>query len=263
MSKTGPKQKQPKRQGSAAPGARASGSPTTLPANSTGPETVEDAASATADLEALRVAIVDAAGVSAGVWFSYIFILLYLLIAVASITHRDLFFENPVKLPFLSVDLPLIGFFMFGPYLLIVIHAYVLLHFCLFAHKVRAFHKQLDTQGLDANSQDVGDRLRLRLPINIFIQLLAGLAYVRRGVISLFLRLIAWTTLVVAPVLLFIFFVFQFLPYHSAFITWSQRICLVGDLVALWLLWPKAIRADDLAGTIEGKKLAYSVLLSQ
>jgi hypothetical protein len=40
------------------------------------------------DLGALRDAVVDAASVAAGLWFSYIFVLLYLLVAVGSVTHR-------------------------------------------------------------------------------------------------------------------------------------------------------------------------------
>jgi len=45
----------------------------------------------------------------AGLGFSYLFVLLYLPIAVGSVMH--LFLENPVKLPFLNVGLPLVGFF--------------------------------------------------------------------------------------------------------------------------------------------------------
>ena len=66
------------------------------------------------DLEALRTAVVDAAGVSVGLWLCYLFVLLYLLIAVGGITHQDLFLEKPVKLPLLNVDLPLKGFFGSG-----------------------------------------------------------------------------------------------------------------------------------------------------
>lgn len=62
----------------------------------------------------MRDVVIDAAAISAGLWFSYIFVLLYLLIAVAGVTHRNLFFEDPVKLPFLSVDLPLVSFFVIG-----------------------------------------------------------------------------------------------------------------------------------------------------
>jgi hypothetical protein len=77
------------------------------------------------DLKALRTAVVDAAGVGAGLWFSYLFVLLYLLIAVGGVTRRNLFLENPVKLPFLNVDLPLVDSFVLGPLLFLIVH----LHF--------------------------------------------------------------------------------------------------------------------------------------
>lgn len=75
------------------------------------------------DLEALLTAVVDAAGVSAGLWISYLFVLFYLLIAAGGVTHRDLFFASPIKLPFLSVELPLEGFFWLGPALFLIVHA--------------------------------------------------------------------------------------------------------------------------------------------
>jgi hypothetical protein len=58
------------------------------------------------DLEAFRAAVVDAASVSGGLWFTYLSVLLYLLIAVGSVTNKDLFLESPIKLPFMNVDLP-------------------------------------------------------------------------------------------------------------------------------------------------------------
>jgi len=47
------------------------------------------------DLEALRDAVLDAASVGTGLWFSYLFVLLYLAIAVGSVTHRDLLYSEP------------------------------------------------------------------------------------------------------------------------------------------------------------------------
>jgi len=88
------------------------------------------------DLDALRTAVVDAAGVGYGLWFSYLFVLLYFAIAAGAVTHRDLLLESPVKLPFLNVELPLKAFFILGPLIFLVVHAYVLLHFLLLASKV-------------------------------------------------------------------------------------------------------------------------------
>jgi hypothetical protein len=140
------------------------------------------------DLEALRDAVVDAASVGAGLWFSYLFVLLYLFIAVGSVTHRDLLLENPVKLPFLTVDLPLLGFFWLGPLIFVIVHAYVLLHFVLLAGKVGDFDAELKAQIKD---EEVLTRLRHQLPSNIFVQFLAGPHDLRTGRVGTLLQLIA------------------------------------------------------------------------
>src|SRR6516164_5573792 len=98
------------------------------------------------DLGALQDAVVDAAGVGAGFWISYLFALFYFAIATLAVTHRDLLLETPVKLPFLNVELPLRTFFILGPLVFLVMHAYVLLHFLLLAGKVGAFHIELEKQ---------------------------------------------------------------------------------------------------------------------
>src|SRR5690242_8447559 len=119
------------------------------------------------DLQALRDAVDQAATVSGTLWLSYIFVFLYLAIAAGAVTHKDLFFENPVKLPFLNVELPLIGFFVLGPLLFLIVHTYVLLHFVLLADKVGAFHAELLAQ---IDDEDARTRLRRQLPSNIFVQ---------------------------------------------------------------------------------------------
>jgi hypothetical protein len=163
------------------------------------------------DLEALRDTVVDAASVGAGLWLSYLFVLFYFLVAAGGVTHRDLLLENTVKLPFLNVDLPLIGFFALGPGLFLIVHAYILIHFVLLADKVGAFHFELQAQ---IDDDDVRTRLRRQLPSNIFVQILAGPYEVRNGVLGFMLRQIAQISLVAAPIALLIFFQLQFLPYH-------------------------------------------------
>src|SRR5437016_841589 len=117
------------------------------------------------DLEALRTAVVDAANVGAGLWVSYLFVLFYMLVAAGGVTHKDMFFESPVRLPFLNVDLPLTGFFWLGPTLFLIVHAYVLLHFVMLAGKVSAFDSELRDQ---IDNVEVRRRLRRQLPSNIF-----------------------------------------------------------------------------------------------
>jgi hypothetical protein len=185
--------------------------------------------------------VIDAASVGAGLWLSYLFVLLYLAIAVGGVTHRNLLFESPVKLPFLNVDLPLLGFFVLGPGIFLMVHAYVLLHLVLLADKVGVFHAELQAQIAD---EDARTRLRRQLPSNIFVQFLAGPREVRTGVMGFLLRLIAQISLVVTPLALLVFFQLQFLPYHHEAIAWWQRVAVVIDLALLWMLWPSVARGE-------------------
>ena len=211
------------------------------------------------DLEAIRSAVVDAAGVSAGLWLSYLFVLFYLLIAAGGVTHRDLFLANPIKLPFLSVELPLKGFFWLGPALFLVVHAYVLQHFVLLASKAGIFDAQLRAQIDDA---EVRARLRRQLPINIFVQFLAGPREVREGWLGFLLRPIAWITLMVGPVALLVFFQLQFLPYHDVWITMWQRIAVVIDLLLLWLLWPTVLYGEAPQGGLATHRVGPGLVLA-
>ncbi len=211
----------------------------------TGDQSVPPSATAFAakarDLDALRGTVVDAATVSSALWFSYITLLFFLLIAVGGVSHRDLFLESPVALPLLSISLPLIGFFALGPALFLVAHAYVLLHFVLLADKVGAFDDELHLQ---IHDDETRERLRRQLPINIFTQILAGPRDIRGSVIGTMLQLVAWVTLVVGPVLLLMLFELQFIAFHHAWVTWWHRIAVVADLALLWTLWPSIARGE-------------------
>ena len=199
------------------------------------------------DLKVLRKAVEDASTVGVGLWVSYLFVLFYLLVAAGSVTHKDLFFETAVKLPFLGVDLPLKGFFVLGPLLFLIVHAYVLLHFAMLSGKVRAFDAELCRQINDIDvpgARQVRTDLRRQLPSNIFVQFLAGPNEVRDGTMGFFLWLIALVSLVLGPVCLLMFFELQFLPYHNEWISWWHRIAVGADLVLMWLFWPTIVLLD-------------------
>ena len=204
-------------------------------------ETAAFAAKAT-DLDALRTTMVDAAGVGYGLWFSYLFALLYFAIAAGAVTHRDLLLESAVKLPFLNVELPLKAFFILGPFVFLVVHAYVLLHFLLLAGKAGAFHIELQKQIPEDDEKRT--QLRRQMPSNIFVQFLAGPREVRTGIVGFLLKSVATISLVVGPIALLVLFQLQFLPYHDPVITWWQRIAVLLDLVLLWLLWPPIARGE-------------------
>jgi hypothetical protein len=130
------------------------------------------------DLQALRDTVVDAASVGTGLWLSYLFVLFYFAIAAGAVTHRDLLLENPVKLPFLNVELPLKAFFILGPLVFLIVYAYVLLHFVLLAGKIGTFQTELEAQ---IGGDNVKTEVRRQLPSNTFVQSLAGPRDVREG----------------------------------------------------------------------------------
>src|SRR5262249_36669907 len=72
-------------------------------------------------------------------------------------------------------------------------------------------------------------QLRRQLPSNIFVQFLAGPPEVREGIVGFLLQSVAWISLVAGPIALLVLFQLQFLPYHSASITWWQRIAILLD----------------------------------
>jgi hypothetical protein len=167
----------------------------------------------TRDLDMARKSVEDAASVSAGIWLSYLFTLFYIGIAAGAVTHKNLLLENPVKLPFLNVELPLVAFFLLAPILFIVSHAYTLMHFVMLAAKVGAFDNELRAQLDDAPETREG--LRRQLPSNIFVQFLAGPNDIRKGGLGRLLKAIAWISLVIGPVLLLLLIQVQFCPITS------------------------------------------------
>ncbi len=236
------------------------------------------------DLEEIKKSVEDAASVSGGLWLSYLFVLSYIAIAAGAVTHEDLLLERAVKLPFLNVELPLLAFFALAPFVVLIVHAYALLHFIMLGKKASRFHKELwrqfpdsetDTQkngaASDGAQKDIRDKLRRLLPSNIFVQNLAGPPELRTGIFGWMLKLIALTTLVAFPVLVLLLLQIQFLPFHAVTITWAQRVVLILDIVFLWLLHPPILadlsaesfgRARILARILRGFGLALAGVMS-
>ncbi|MGJ0621342.1 MAG: pentapeptide repeat-containing protein [Methylocystis sp.] len=199
------------------------------------------------DLDAIQKSVSDAAAVGAPLWLSYIFLLFYIAIAAGAVTHKELLLESPVDLPFLNIKLPLKAFFILAPILFLIVHAYVLAHFAMLSDKAKAFHDRL-TAKITAkveNDHAIREGLRQQLPINVFVQFLAGPTDIRESAFGVMLWVIAWTTLVGAPVAVLLLLQLQFLPYHDTRVTWLHRVILCIDLAVIWWLWMKILDGRD------------------
>jgi uncharacterized protein YjbI with pentapeptide repeats len=109
------------------------------------------------------------------------------------------------------------------------------MHLVMLTEKAKDYDQALREQiGAD---NPTSDKLRRQLPSNIFIQYLAGPSNLRKSAFGYALGFVAWTTLVIAPMLLLLMMQLQFLPFHSSFITWTERVVLILDLALIWWLW--------------------------
>jgi len=183
------------------------------------------------DLGELQKALNEAAGKASVLWTTFITFQLYLAIAFGSVTHSDLFLEKPIKLPVLNVDLPLVGFFVVAPTLLVIFHFYLFLQLRALAIKA-ADYDTLLLQELPVAS----DRqyFRQRLDSFVVLQFLAGPKDQRVGFGGFSIRLIVWITLIGTPILVLLQGQVTFLPYHLEWIVWLQRIAVLIDLSVIW-----------------------------
>src|SRR5262249_27610057 len=171
-----------------------------------------------------------------------------------SVTHRDLFLETPIKLPLLNVDLPLVGFFMVAPAVLVILHFYVFLQLLGLANKAKDYNTLLAV-----DVPDVSDRQYVRQRLDVFpmLQFLAGPRNQRTGFLGFSLRLIAWITLVATPVLILLQGQVTFLPYHLWWIVWLQRLTVLIDLAVVWYCWVGLRSDNDPIGWVPRKAKMY------
>jgi len=164
------------------------------------------------DVCALERSLNDSATRVSTIWVSFLIFSLYLLTATTTVTHRQLFLAEPLKLPVLNIDLPLLGFFFLAPVLFVILHVYVLLQVLLLARTAAVYNTAVERADLPPEENAA---LRQRLANTMFAQIFAGSPREREGWIGWLLKAMAWITLVIAPVLILLVFQFVFLPYYS------------------------------------------------
>ncbi len=165
-------------------------------------------------------------------WLVFIALIAYFLISLASISHRDLLLDQAVKLPILGVEISLKVFFLFGPLVLLLMHLNLMLQHAMLARKVRDLHDRVTR--FEGTGLFRMHRVRIQLHSYFYTQLIAG--PFRSGFFALFLRLMAWLSLGVLPVVVLTGFLVTFLPYHDLTMTWAHRGYLIADLVILTAL---------------------------
>jgi len=172
-------------------------------------------------------------------WLIFLFIMTYLMIAVAGVTHKDLLLETPVELPILQVKIQLTQFFQFATVILVLMHLGLVSQLVLLAKETLEFDHAVRL--LEVTDQRTHP-LRLELNNFFFVQAIAGPQ--RSMVMSVFLHGMSWLTLVALPVVLLLYVQVVFLPYHDVNITWTHRCALLVDIAMLIAIGVFLMRAE-------------------
>lgn len=190
------------------------------------------------DVEALEKSLNDSATRVSALWISFLVFGLYLVIAAGTVSKLQLLLQDPIKLPVLNIDLPLVGFFALAPVLFVIFHAYLVIQVLLLGRTAAAYNEAMEASIRTASDNA---RLRQRLANTLFAQLFAGSPRERTGWLGTLLTAMAWFSLAVAPTFVLLVFQFTFLPFHNGYVTWEHRLLILIELVVVFLVWPLAL----------------------
>src|SRR5262249_14012281 len=93
--------------------------------------------------ERLRGAADEAARQVHNFYITFLLLGTYIAVIIGSTTDVQLLKVSPVTLPLLNVQLPIVGFYVFVPWLLLLLYFNLLLHLTLLAQKLHRFNAVL------------------------------------------------------------------------------------------------------------------------
>jgi hypothetical protein len=187
----------------------------------------------------LRGAADEAARQAHNVYLTFLGLGTYIAVIIGSTTDVQLLKVSPVTLPFLNVQLPIVGFYVVVPWLLLLIYFNLLLHLTFLAQRLHQLNAVLDDFPDDIPLQEQ----RIRLFPFPFTMMLIGRPRPRR--LRMLLGLMAWTTMVLFPLVLLLGAQVRFLPYHDTGITWSHRAAVLVDLLMLVVFWQMMLPSEQ------------------
>ncbi|MGB6767041.1 MAG: pentapeptide repeat-containing protein [Methyloceanibacter sp.] len=166
-------------------------------------------------------------------WLAFLALLTYVVVTLASVSHKNLLLNSPVRLPIINADIPLVGFFQYAPALLLLVYLSLLVQHVILARKYRKF-----TDAITSYEMEMGTEQPARELVHsyVFSQIAAG---PKPNLITKFMmQLIVYVTFSVLPIITLLYFQIKFLPYHDVSITYWHRIAVMLGFAMLILLTP-------------------------
>jgi uncharacterized protein YjbI with pentapeptide repeats len=166
-------------------------------------------------------------------WLAFLVLLTYVAVTLASVSHKALLLNSPVRLPIINADIPLVGFFQYAPALLLLVYLSLLVQHVILARKYRKFTDAIAPYELETGTEHPA---RDRVHSYVFSQILAGPRPNR--ITKFMMMLIVYVTFSILPIATLLYFQIKFLPYHEVSITYWHRIAVILGFVMLILLTP-------------------------
>jgi Pentapeptide repeats (8 copies) len=166
-------------------------------------------------------------------WLAFLLLLTYVVVTLASVSHKALLLNSPVKLPIINADIPLVGFFQYAPALLLLVYLSLLVQHVILARKYRRFTDAIVSYEMEAGTQHPA---RERVHSYVFSQIAAGPKPNR--ITKFMMQLIVYVTFSVLPIITLLYFQIKFLPYHDVSTTYWHRIAVILGFAMLILLTP-------------------------
>ena len=168
-------------------------------------------------------------------WLAFLALLTYVLVTLASVSHKDLLLNSAVQLPIVvNVHIPLVGFFQYAPALLLLVYLSLLIQHVILARKYGKFTEAIASYERDTRTEHPA---RERVHSYVGSQILAGPKPNR--VTNFLMRLIVYVTFTILPVITLLYFQIKFLPYHEVWITYWHRIAVILGILMLFLVTPQ------------------------
>jgi len=161
----------------------------------------------------------------------------YLAIAIGSTTDLMLIKGADIKLPLIDVGLPIRGFYLIAPFLFVLLHLNLLVQIKILSGKLWDLDRCIRAQRWTR----VQERLERRKVYSfLFSHYLIG---DEDGIFTRFmLAAINTMSLIVLPVIILMWALIRFLPYHDDIVTWANRIAVIVDLTVVAIIWSSAMR---------------------
>ena len=184
--------------------------------------------------EALLSSANDTAKLVRSVHLTFMLVMAYVGIIIASTTDVQLLKVSPVVLPLLNVKLPILEFYVITPWLVLFLHFNLLIQCYLLARKLHLFNA-----ALSKCDEEVANGMRDRL----FTFALSYNIVSRQNsfLIRFFQNGMMVFSVVIVPLVLLTWAQIRFIPYHSEAITWTHRAVVLADCLLLWIVWPMIV----------------------